>query len=176
MKNPPFDNCAFKICDLPGQCNSEGKCHHPLRATPALADAAIAERGAFKLLAALVDIYDDGMNNAPEDRCYVEGAWKETLDEARAYIATRAALATTGAPMTDAIAPTEGAITNAWCVRRGNEDLETWSLRVSFRKQCEEMDAIREALGVEEDCDYGEMIEKIEALSAPRRKRQPSMR
>jgi len=69
--------------------------------------AAIAGREAFKLLAALVDIYDDGMNNAPEDRCYVEGAWKETLDEARAYVAARAALATTEA--TDAIAPTEGA-------------------------------------------------------------------
>lgn len=58
----------------------------------------------------------------------------------------------------------KGPITSAWCVRRGNEDLDAWALRVSFRKQCEEMDAIREALGVEEDCDYGDMIEKIESL------------
>jgi hypothetical protein len=46
------------------------------------------ERAAHKLLAALLDIHDDGTNNAPEDRCYVEGAWKETLDDARAYLAT----------------------------------------------------------------------------------------
>ncbi|MEB2554089.1 hypothetical protein [Burkholderia cenocepacia] len=36
------------------------------------------------LLAALIDIYDDERNNAPEDRCYVEGAWSEVLGEARA--------------------------------------------------------------------------------------------
>jgi hypothetical protein len=39
------------------------------------------------ICAALVDIYDDAMNNAPEDRCYVDGAWKEELDKARAIIA-----------------------------------------------------------------------------------------
>ncbi|CUI82964.1 Uncharacterised protein [Achromobacter xylosoxidans] len=26
---PPFDNCSFRMCDLPGQCRGEGKCHHP---------------------------------------------------------------------------------------------------------------------------------------------------
>lgn len=26
---PPFENCRFQLCDLPGQCRSEGKCHHP---------------------------------------------------------------------------------------------------------------------------------------------------
>lgn len=26
---PPFANCKYQICDLPGQCVSEGKCHHP---------------------------------------------------------------------------------------------------------------------------------------------------
>ena len=36
--------------------------------------------------AALIDIYDDAMNNAPEHRCYVESAWEETLDEARALL------------------------------------------------------------------------------------------
>jgi hypothetical protein len=44
---------------------------------------------ADRLLDALIDIYDDARNNAPEDRCYVEGAWSETLAEARLYIATR---------------------------------------------------------------------------------------
>ncbi|MDN7988976.1 hypothetical protein QZM97_02685 [Burkholderia orbicola] len=39
------------------------------------------------LLAALIDIYDDERNNAPEDRCYVEGAWSEVLGEARALLA-----------------------------------------------------------------------------------------
>jgi hypothetical protein len=27
--NPPFSNCSFRLCDLPGQCRGEGKCHHP---------------------------------------------------------------------------------------------------------------------------------------------------
>lgn len=26
---PPYDNCRFQYCDLPGQCRGEGKCHHP---------------------------------------------------------------------------------------------------------------------------------------------------
>jgi hypothetical protein len=30
---PPFDNCKFDMCDLPGQCRSEGKCHHPKAVT-----------------------------------------------------------------------------------------------------------------------------------------------
>jgi hypothetical protein len=25
----PYSNCRFRICDLPGQCKGEGKCHHP---------------------------------------------------------------------------------------------------------------------------------------------------
>ncbi|PVX75591.1 hypothetical protein [Paraburkholderia unamae] len=28
----PFENCSFRHCDLPGQCKSEGACHHPARA------------------------------------------------------------------------------------------------------------------------------------------------
>lgn len=35
---PPFANCRFKFCDLPGQCRDEGKCHHP--AIPAATDGA----------------------------------------------------------------------------------------------------------------------------------------
>ena len=26
---PPYANCSFKYCDIPGQCKAEGKCHHP---------------------------------------------------------------------------------------------------------------------------------------------------
>lgn len=29
---PPFANCSFRMCDLPGQCRGEGKCHHPASA------------------------------------------------------------------------------------------------------------------------------------------------
>ena len=29
MRVPPFDNCSFRECDLPGQCRAEGRCHHP---------------------------------------------------------------------------------------------------------------------------------------------------
>lgn len=35
---PPFDNCSFRMCDLPGQCRGEGKCHHPASA-PVAGDA-----------------------------------------------------------------------------------------------------------------------------------------
>ncbi|MFM9932088.1 hypothetical protein, partial [Achromobacter xylosoxidans] len=42
---PPFDNCSFRMCDLPGQCRGEGKCHHPENAAPqASAEAAAAVR------------------------------------------------------------------------------------------------------------------------------------
>jgi hypothetical protein len=33
--------------------------------------------------AVLVDIYDDAMNNAPEDRSYIDGAFKAEIDEVR---------------------------------------------------------------------------------------------
>ncbi len=32
---PPYDNCQFQYCDLPGQCRGEGKCHHPVTVKPA---------------------------------------------------------------------------------------------------------------------------------------------
>jgi hypothetical protein len=49
--------------------------------------------------AALVDIYDDATNNAPEDRCYVDGAFKAELDEVRALLT--AAQPATGADHAD---------------------------------------------------------------------------
>ncbi|WP_459694311.1 hypothetical protein, partial [Achromobacter xylosoxidans] len=39
---PPFDNCSFRMCDLPGQCRGEGKCHHPASA-PVAGEALTAE-------------------------------------------------------------------------------------------------------------------------------------
>jgi hypothetical protein len=30
----PYPNCSFLYCDLPGQCKSEGKCHHPKPTKP----------------------------------------------------------------------------------------------------------------------------------------------
>ena len=38
------------------------------------------------LLDALIDIYDDEQNNAPEDRCYVEGAWTALLADIRTFL------------------------------------------------------------------------------------------
>lgn len=46
---------------------------------------------AHNLLAALVDIYDDGQKNPPEHRSYVEGAWADLLTAARTFLASRAA-------------------------------------------------------------------------------------
>lgn len=37
--------------------------------------------------AVLVDIYDDARNNAPEDRCYIDGAFTAEMDEVRALLA-----------------------------------------------------------------------------------------
>jgi hypothetical protein len=51
------------------------------------ADHRVPVAESHRILDALIDIYDDARNNAPEDRCYVEGAWTETIDEARAYLA-----------------------------------------------------------------------------------------
>ena len=31
---PPFGNCRFAACDLPGQCKAEGRCHHPKAEPP----------------------------------------------------------------------------------------------------------------------------------------------
>ena len=31
MSDTPFSECKYDICDLPGQCVAEGKCHHPLQ-------------------------------------------------------------------------------------------------------------------------------------------------
>jgi hypothetical protein len=28
-RTPPFATCRYRECDLPGQCRTEGKCHHP---------------------------------------------------------------------------------------------------------------------------------------------------
>lgn len=36
---PPFGNCSFRMCDLPGQCRGEGKCHHPSDAAPQASEA-----------------------------------------------------------------------------------------------------------------------------------------
>ncbi|MGJ7529813.1 hypothetical protein [Variovorax sp. GB1P17] len=46
---------------------------------------------AHSLLAALIDINDDAQNNAPEHRCYVDGAWGECLSEARSFLAAPSA-------------------------------------------------------------------------------------
>ncbi|HDR9758766.1 hypothetical protein KDX16_33610 [Burkholderia vietnamiensis] len=37
-RTAPFANCSFHHCDLPGQCKSEGTCHHPARAAGSLSD------------------------------------------------------------------------------------------------------------------------------------------
>jgi len=49
-----FSNCRFKVCDLPGQCRSEGKCHHPASQLNSLPDwrDAFDERHQF-------DVYPD---------------------------------------------------------------------------------------------------------------------
>lgn len=55
--------------------------------------------------AALIDIYDDGMNNAPEDRCYADGAWREEIDGTRALLAAPTPVADSGASEREVIEP-----------------------------------------------------------------------
>ncbi|MCA7888235.1 hypothetical protein LGM58_34205 [Burkholderia contaminans] len=43
-----------------------------------------------------------------------------------------------------------------------------WALRVTVSKQCEEMDAIREALELEEDCEYSVIVDAIQELREAR--------
>lgn len=31
---PPYSNCKYQMCDLPGQCRTEGRCHHPASSAP----------------------------------------------------------------------------------------------------------------------------------------------
>jgi hypothetical protein len=57
-RTPPFSNCRFKECDLPGQCAGEGKCHHPAVAAAApQAGAALTEeqRRVIKFSADFID-------------------------------------------------------------------------------------------------------------------------
>lgn len=59
-----------------------------LAAHPGTPEPRAEETDPFReLLEVLIDIYDDQRNNAPEDRCYTEGAWSEVLGEVRALLA-----------------------------------------------------------------------------------------
>ncbi|KWN80818.1 hypothetical protein WM24_23560 [Burkholderia ubonensis] len=71
-----------------------------------------ADQPFHKLLAALIDIYDDERNNAPEDRCYVEGAWTEVINEARTALGAAQQPAQADAPAT---IPDECAASGASC-------------------------------------------------------------
>ncbi|ALA45429.1 hypothetical protein ADP64_000041 [Achromobacter phage phiAxp-2] len=51
---PPFDNCSFRMCDLPGQCRGEGKCHHPASAPVA------GEAQAQGKLVAVLNVVENG--------------------------------------------------------------------------------------------------------------------
>lgn len=53
--NAPYENCKFELCDLPGQCKGEGKCHHPMKATPP-ADAALLTDGVCPHCAKIVGV------------------------------------------------------------------------------------------------------------------------
>ncbi|UJH75015.1 hypothetical protein L0U95_24060 (plasmid) [Burkholderia cenocepacia] len=80
---------AKDFADLDMGDSKHARCIRTLRAllaTPQPEPRAEVTNPFRDLLAALIDIYDDERNNAPEDRCYVEGAWSEVLGEARALL------------------------------------------------------------------------------------------
>lgn len=59
--------------------------------------------------AVLVDIYDDDRNNAPEDRCYVDGAFTAEMDEVRALLAANAQADICDYPFEDSVRALEEA-------------------------------------------------------------------
>jgi len=59
-KNPPFENCAYRQCDLPGQCVAEGKCHHPKQ------PAQGATESALKLDAKLNAAFEAALSRSPD--------------------------------------------------------------------------------------------------------------
>lgn len=63
---PPFGNCSFRMCDLPGQCRGEGKCHHP-------AGAPVADR---QRLRELVDVV---WNEATESTAVPDTPWADRM-------------------------------------------------------------------------------------------------
>ncbi len=88
------ESCLRMDLDWHGMADVIEKRINRFAARAASANETGAEGAFHKLLAALIDIYDDERNNAPEDRCYVEGAWTEVIDEARAMLAHAPVIAT----------------------------------------------------------------------------------
>ncbi|WP_081058729.1 Lar family restriction alleviation protein [Burkholderia cepacia] len=91
---PPLDDSHFIDCPGCGMSSKIASTKEAVieawnrRAHPGPPEPRAEVTNPFReLLAALIDIYDDERNNAPEDRCYVEGAWSEVLGEARALLA-----------------------------------------------------------------------------------------
>lgn len=104
---PVCANCGFNKGEHFGKasyCTNEGRSRSKWLATQAPSAAPTQAAGgeavingkpasARSLLDALIDIYDDAQNNAPEHRCYVESAWSDVLKESRAFLAAAPAAA-----------------------------------------------------------------------------------
>lgn len=56
---------------------------------------------AHSILAALVDIHDDEVSAPPEHRCYIPGAYSDTLDMARRFLAVGASVQPVQASLSD---------------------------------------------------------------------------
>ncbi|WP_175958441.1 hypothetical protein [Burkholderia sp. BCC0405] len=75
--NPPFENCQFRACDLPGQCRSEGACHHPKPA------AAAGQAIAGGIVGAWVTDDDRSITAAQKQRALADGG--ATASSVRPY-------------------------------------------------------------------------------------------
>lgn len=85
---PPFANCSFRHCDLPGQCKSEGACHHPAR----------GERNAGAVPQGVIDAVDSmaAMYEVNHMRTHA----KELRDWLAAHTATQKSTVNAGAALT----------------------------------------------------------------------------
>jgi hypothetical protein len=84
---PPFQNCKFKLCDLPGQCRGEGKCHHPQSHDKNEVTMPTDEYEAMKIQSAIgklvLEKFVSG-NTVPVSRCYINASEIEAIAKEQA--------------------------------------------------------------------------------------------
>lgn len=99
---------------------------------------------AHSLLAALIDIHDDSQKNPPERRCYVESAWSEVLERARAFLAALAAPEPDGYQFRKRV---PGGEWGAWaeCRKQDHEAMQAQPIHWGMEHESREIFATRQA-------------------------------